>query len=151
MGIDLVATDHVPDRLDDEKGWTGQSFDAISNGGPGIETLLSIVYGRGAARGRITIERLVDLLSTTPARIFGLPTKGAIEVGLDADLVLLDPATVRTLRAADLHHTSDFTPYEGIEVPGAVCHVIVRGSDVIRDGEFVGHRGFGRYQARTLT
>ena len=148
--LDIVATDHVPDRLDDEKRWTGQSFEAISNGGPGIETLLTMVYGKGAAEGRITIERMVDLLSTTPARIFGLPNKGAIEAGKDADLVLLDPTVRRTIRATDLHHTSDFTPYEGIEVPGAVRDVLVRGADVIRDGDFVGNRGFGQFQARTL-
>ena len=148
--LDLVATDHVPDRLDDEKRWAGQSFDGISNGGPGIETLLSTVYGMGAATGRITIERMVDLLSTTPARIFGLANKGAIEAGNDADLVLFDPATRRTIRAADLHHTSDFTPYEGLEVPGSVRHVLVRGADVIRDGAYVGERGFGRYQVRSL-
>lgn len=148
--LDLVATDHVPDRLDTEKRWTGQTFEDISNGGPGIETLLSMVYGKGAAEGRITIERMVDVLSTTPARIFGLPTKGAIEPGKDADLVLLDPAKRRTIHAADLHSTSDFTPYEGFEVPGVVRHVIVRGTDVIRDGMYVGTRGFGRYQVRTL-
>jgi dihydropyrimidinase len=148
--LDLVATDHVPDRLDDEKRWTGQSFEGISNGGPGIETLLSMVYGKGAAEGRITIERMVDLLSTTPAQIFGLPTKGAIEAGKDADLVLLDPSLRRTIQAADLHHTSDFTPYEGIEVPGVIRHVLVRGTNVIRDRTYVGTRGFGRYQVRTL-
>ena len=70
--------------------------------------------------GRMTVERLVDVLSTTPARLFGMPAKGAVEVGRDADLVLFDPAARRTIRQADLHHTSDFTPYEGMAVPGAV-------------------------------
>ena len=72
------------------------------------------------AAGRIPVERLVDVLSTTPARLFGLTAKGAIEVGRDADLVLFDPGARRTIRAADLHHTSDYTPYEGREVSGAV-------------------------------
>ena len=81
---------------------------------------------------------MVDLLSTTPARRFGLPHKGAIEVGRDADLVLFDPAARRTIRAADLHHTSDYTPYEGLEVAGAVRDVFVRGRPVIRDAVFVG-------------
>ena len=93
-------------------------FDKISNGAPGIETLLAIVYSEGVAKGRLTVERMVDLLATTPARRFGLATKGALEVGRDADIVLFDPAARRTMRAADLHHTSDYTPYEGLEVYG---------------------------------
>ena len=93
---------------------------------------------------------MVDVLSTTPARLFGLRSKGAIEVGRDADLVLFDPAARRTIRAADLHHTSDYTPYEGREVQGAVRSTIVRGSFVVRDGAFVGTRGFGRFVERRL-
>jgi dihydropyrimidinase len=124
------------------------TFDRISNGAPGIETLLSVVYDRGVATGRITPERMVDLLATTPARLFGLRRKGALEVGHDADLVLFDPAARRTLRAVDLHHTSDYTPYEGFELVGAVRSVFVRGRAVVRDGSFAGHRGFGRFVER---
>lgn len=146
----LVGTDHVPDRVAVEKQSWRESFDRISNGGPGIETLLSLVYSEGVARGRISLERLVDVLATTPARLFGLRTKGAIEVGRDADLVLFDPTARRTIRAADLHHTSDYTPYEGFEVSGAVRSTIVRGSFVVRDGAFVGQRGHGRFIEREL-
>jgi len=148
--LDLIATDHVPDRMSVEKAEArrGLSFDRISNGAPGIETLLAIAYSEGVARGRLTVERMVDLLATTPARLFGLERKGAIEVGRDADLILFDPAARRTLRASDLHHTSDYTPYEGFELTGAVRSVIVRGRPVIRDGAFVGERGFGRFVER---
>jgi dihydropyrimidinase len=149
--LDVVATDHVPDRTTIEKRVDGVSFDRISNGAPGIETLLTLVYSEGVAKGRIGVERMVDLLGTTPARLFGLRTKGAIEPGLDADLVLLDPSARRTIRAADLHHTSDYTPYEGMEVTGAVRSVFVRGRAVIRDGAFVGQRGFGRFIERRLS
>jgi dihydropyrimidinase len=128
----------------------GVSFDKISNGAPGIETLLSMVYSQGVARGRITIERMVDLLSTTPARLFGFGSKGAIEAGRDADLVLFDPRARRTIRAKDLHHTSDYTPYEGLAVTGAVQSVYVRGRAVVQDGEYVGHRGSGRFVERRL-
>jgi dihydropyrimidinase len=124
-------------------------FDRISNGAPGIETLLAIAYSEGVAKGRLTIERLVDLLATSPARLFGLDRKGAIEVGRDADLVLFDPAARRTLQAADLHHTSDYTPYEGFRISGAVRSVFVRGRPVIRDGAYVGTRGDGRFVGRT--
>jgi dihydropyrimidinase len=149
--LDLVATDHVPDRLDTEKAEAGAGipFDRISNGAPGIETLLTILYSEGVAKGRISLERMVDLLATTPAARFGLDAKGAIEVGRDADLVLFDPAARRTINAADLHHTSDYTPYEGFAVEGAIRDVIVRGNGVIRSGIFVGQRGAGRYVART--
>ena len=148
--LDLVATDHVPDRVDVEKAEaaSGTSFDQISNGAPGIETLLTLVYSEGVARGRITVERMVDLVATTPAARFGLARKGAIDVGRDADIVLFDPEATRTLRATELHHTSDYTPYEGLAVRGAVRDVLVRGADVVRDSRFVGHRGAGNFIER---
>ena len=158
--LDLVATDHVPDRLSVEKAEAarGVPFNEISNGAPGIETLLTILYSEGVARaqitpdgvgsGRLTVERMVDLLATTPARRFGLPTKGAIQVGRDADIVLFDPAARRTIRTTDLHHTSDYSPYEGLDVRGEVRDVFVRGTAVIRNRAFVGRRGNGRYMER---
>ena len=148
--LDLVASDHVPDRRSVEKAEaaTGIPFDRISNGAPGIETLLSVVHTRGVTTGRITIEQMVDLIATTPARMFGFARKGAVEPGRDADLVLFDPVARRTVRATDLHHTSDYTPYEGLDAVGAVRSVFVRGRSVIRDGTFVGRRGFGRFVER---
>jgi dihydropyrimidinase len=150
--LDLVATDHVPDRLAVEKAEAarGLPFNQISNGAPGIETLLPLLYSEGVDRGRLAIERLVDLLATTPARRFGLRSKGALEIGRDADIVMFDPTANRTIRAADLHHTSDYTPYEGLAVRGAVRDVFVRGRAVIRDGRFEGTRGAGRFVERDL-
>jgi dihydropyrimidinase len=150
--LDLVATDHVPDRLAVEKAGAakGVAFNQISNGAPGIETLLTLVYSEGVARGRLTVERMVDLLATTPSRRFGLAHKGALEVGRDADIVLFDPGPRRILRTADLHDTSDYTPYEGLEVVGAVRDVFVRALPVIRNGAFVGTRGSGRFLERRL-
>jgi dihydropyrimidinase len=150
-GLDLVATDHVPDRLAVEKRCPAPPFPQISNGAPGIETLLSVTYDEGVAGGRISIERMVDLLATTPARLFGMGTKGAIEVGRDADLVLFDPQARRTIRQSELHHTGDFTPYEDREVRGAVRSVFQRGAAVVRDGTFVGARGTGRFLERSAT
>jgi dihydropyrimidinase len=141
--LDLVATDHVPDRLAIEKRVDGRPFPEVSNGAPGVETLLSVVWGAAVARGTLTPERLVDVLATTPARLFGMPRKGAVEVGRDADLVLFDPAARRTITADGLHHTSDFTPYEGMEVAGAVRRVVLRGMDVVVGERFVGRRGGG--------
>ncbi len=150
--LDLVATDHVPDRLAIEKAEAtrGVPFNKISNGAPGIETLLTILYSEGVARGRLSLERMVDLLATTPARRFGLGAKGAIEVGRDADIVLFDPTVSRTIRATELHHTSDYTPYEGFEVAGGVRDVFVRGEAVIREGRYVGRRGAGRFIEREI-
>jgi dihydropyrimidinase len=148
--LDLVATDSVPDHLADEKRWLGQPFDRISNGAPGIETLLPVVWGRGVATGRLTKEQAVDLLATTPARLFGLVDKGSIEVGKDADLVLLDPHDRWTIRAADQHHSSDFTLFEGLEVQGRVRRVFLRGEEIVRDGAFLGRRGQGRFVERHL-
>jgi dihydropyrimidinase len=127
--LDVVGSDHVPDRLDTEKRLPAPPFPEISNGAPGIETLLGVTYSVGVAEGRIGIERLVDVVSTTPARLFGLPSKGAVEVGRDADLVIWDPDARRTIRQEDLHHTSDFTPYEGLEVRGAPVRVLSRGRE----------------------
>lgn len=149
-GLDLVATDHVPDRLAVEKRWTGGPFTGISNGAPGVETLLPVVYGAGVATGRLSVERMVEVLATEPARRFGLPTKGAVAVGRDADMVLFDPFARRTIRQSGLHHTSDFTPYEGIEVAGVVRRVLVRGRDVVVEGHFVGERGYGQMLGRTF-
>ena len=147
-GLDLVASDHVPDRLAVEKRLPAPPFPQISNGAPGIETLLTIVHGVGTTRGEVGLERMVDLLATTPARLFGLERKGAIEAGKDADLVLFDAGASRTIRQVDLHHTSDFTPYEGLEVRGAVRTVLLRGQPVVHDGIFVGLRGAGRFIER---
>ena len=139
--LDVVASDHVPDRLDTEKRLPALPFPEISNGAPGIETLLGATYSVGVGEGRIGIERLVDVLSATPARLFGLRSKGSLSAGADADLVVWDPNARRTLTQSDLHHTSDFTPYEGIEVRGAPVHVLSRGRPPeVGAGRFVERR-----------
>jgi dihydropyrimidinase len=139
--LDVVGSDHVPDRADTEKRVPCPPFPEISNGGPGIETLLSVVYSEGVAAGRIGVERLAEVLSSRPAQLFGLPAKGAIAVGRDADLVLFDPAARRTLRQVDLRHTSDYTPFEGLGMTGAVRRVLVRGEDPeVGAGRFVERR-----------
>jgi dihydropyrimidinase len=125
--LDVVASDHVPDRADTEKALPAPPFPKISNGAPGVETLLSVVYSEGVAGRHIGVERMVELLAATPARLFGLASKGAVETGKDADLVLLDPRARRTISQSDLSHSSDFTPFEGLPVMGAIRDVLVRG------------------------
>ena len=148
--LDLVATDHVADRRGVEKGEAakGVPFDRISNGAPGIETLLAMVHaGRGGGRAdpRADGRRAVD--DTGPAVRAGAEGRDRGRAK-DADLVLFDPTARRTIRAEDLHHTSDYTPYEGLNVAGAVRSVFVRGRAVVRDGAFVGERGYGRFVER---
>jgi dihydropyrimidinase len=150
-GLDLVASDHVPDRLAVDKKLPAPPFPQISNGAPGIETLLSMVFSLGPGAGRMSLERMVDSLSTTPARLFGMPMKGSIEAGRDADIVLFDPDANRVLTQNEMHHFSDFTPYEGMPVRGAVRTVLLRGDAVVRDGIFVGRRGRGRFVERHLS
>jgi len=136
--LDVIGSDHVPDRLDTEKAVPAPPFPEISNGGPGVETMLSVVMSEGVAAGRLSVERAIELVAATPARLFGLPSKGAIEVGRDADVVLWDPEVRRTLRQADLHHTSDYTPFEGLEVRGAPAQVLSRGrAPAVGSGRFV--------------
>lgn len=141
--LDVVASDHVPDRLDAEKALPAPPFPQVSNGAPGIETLLRVVYSEGVARGRLGLARMAEVLSARPATLFGLPGKGAIEVGRDADIVLFDPDARGRIRQADLHHTSDFTPYEGLDTAGAVRGVLVRGQPPAP--------GEGRFVERALT
>lgn len=140
--LEVVASDHVPDRADTEKRLPAPPFPEISNGAPGIETLLSVVYSEGVAAGRIGLGRMVEVLASAPARLFGLETKGFLEPGKDADLVLWDPSARRVVRQVDLHHSSDFTPYEGLEVRGAVRSVLLRGRPI--------EASAGRFLARRL-
>ncbi|MEO8247409.1 MAG: dihydropyrimidinase [Chloroflexota bacterium] len=128
--LDVVGSDHVPDRLAVEKQVPAPPFPEVSNGGPGIETLLGVLWSEGVAQGRLSSERLVEVLSATPARLFGLAAKGRIEVGADADLVLFDPAARRTISQAALHHTSDYTPFEGMAVTGRPVRVFLRGHEL---------------------
>jgi dihydropyrimidinase len=149
--LDVVGSDHVPRRLEDEQRASIRDFTQIPNGAPGIETLPSLVYDGGVSSERITLERMVEILSTAPARLFGLENKGSIEVGKDADLVIWDPDSRRVLSQSDLHHSADFTPYEGLAVTGAVETTLVRGRIVADKGTFIGERGGGEFIPRTLS
>jgi dihydropyrimidinase len=145
--LDCVATDHIP-RTRAQKLAPGLSFDQIPPGVSNLETLLPMLYSEGVRKGRITVERLVDLLATTPARIAGLASKGQIAVGRDADLVLFDSERTRTIRAAELHSAADYDPYEGWVVTGWPSAVLLRGT-VAYDREIRVAPGFGRFVPRS--
>lgn len=143
--IQVVATDHCPFMVAEKQG----PFERVPNGIGGVETLLPLLYSEGVAKKRLSIERLVQVLSANPAKIFGLKEKGSLLPGFDADLVLIDPRRSYRIEAAKHFSRSDYSPYEGLEVEGQVVMTFSRGELVYREGEFLGRRGFGRFISRT--
>ena len=144
--LDLVATDHCP-FTSEQKTWKGSFLD-LPYGLPGVETLLPLLYSEGVVKERLELTDLPRLLSEGPARVNGLyPRKGSSAIGSDADIVIFDPDAEWTIHANDLHMATDFSPYEGIAVRGAVNTTISRGRVVYTDGEFEGEKGAGRFVA----
>jgi dihydropyrimidinase len=124
-------------------------FNRIPGGMPGIEARLALLYTTGVRAGRLTLERWVDACCTAPARIFGLyPRKGALVPGGDADIVIFDPEREVTLSRSALHENCDYTPYDGIELCGYPVMTWLRGQLLVREGEYVGPRGYGRFVRR---
>src|SRR6187399_3075615 len=147
--LQAISTDHCPFCMK-EKHLGDGDFSKIPNGAPGIETRMSLVYDGGVRTGKISLNRFVELTSTSPAKIFGLfPRKGTIAPGSDADIVIFDPNRTTTLGAKTLHMKVDYNPYEGREVTGVTETVISRGK-VIVDGErFTGRAGGGSFLKRS--
>lgn len=152
--IEIVATDHCPFTQEDRRRGTGGTgwadFTQIPGGLAGVETRLSLVY-QGVLAGHLSLEQWVDTTSGAPARLFGLAgTKGAIRPGLDADLVVFDPGTRRTLDASSLHSRCDRSPYEGWVVSGWPAVTLSRGEVVAIGGEPADPRpGRGRFVRRS--
>jgi dihydropyrimidinase len=146
--LQCISTDHCPFCMK-EKRLGEHDFSKIPNGAPGIETRMSLVYDGGVRPGRISLNRFVELTSTSPAKIFGLfPRKGTIAPGSDADIVVFDPNRTLTLSAKTLHMNVDYNPYEGRQVTGAADTVLSRGRRVIENGKFVGRQGAGSFLKR---
>jgi dihydropyrimidinase len=147
--LQVISTDHCPFCMAEQKELGKDDFSKIPNGAPGIETRLTLVHDGGVRPGRITMNRFVELCSTTPAKMFGLfPRKGTIAVGSDADIVVFDPNKRATLGVKTLHMNVDYNPYEGRTVQGAPSTVIVNGNVVIEGEKFVGKKGSGRFLRR---
>ncbi len=148
--LQVISTDHCPFCMKEQKELGTNDFSKIPNGAPGIETRMSLVYDGGVAAGRISLNRFVELTSTSPAKMFGLfPRKGTIAPGSDADIVVFDPTRTITLAAKTLHMNVDYNPYEGREVTGATHTVLSRGRLVIENGKFVGRAGAGSFLKRS--
>ena len=147
--LQAVSTDHCPFCMKEQKELGRGDFSKIPNGAPGIETRLSLLYDGGVVKNRISVNRFVELTSTSPAKIFGLfPKKGTIAPGSDADIVVFDPNRKLTLSAKTLHHRVDYTPYEGRVVQGATDTVISRGEVIVENGSFKGKAGRGSFLRR---
>ena len=151
--LQVVATDHCPFDFHGKKDMFGKDdYKKIPNGAPGIETLLMLMHTEGVVKGRISLEKMVDVLSTGTARMFGLKDKGEILVGKDADIVIFDPEQKFTITQDKLHMNVDYTPYEGMEMTGMPYAVYSRGKRVAEwNGEqlaFVGEIGRGRFVKR---
>ena len=147
--LQAISTDHCPFCMKEQKVLGEGDFSKIPNGAPGIETRMSLVYDGGVRTGKISLNRFVELTSTSPARIFGLfPRKGTIAPGSDADIVVFDPEKKLRLGVKTLHMRVDYNPYEGREVTGVTDTVISRGKVVIDAGKFVGKAGAGSFLKR---
>jgi dihydropyrimidinase len=146
----VLSSDHAPFAYAGPQGKQAHgadaSFDRVPNGIPGLETRLPLLMSHGVLDGRLDACDFVALTATNAAKLYGLfPRKGTLAVGSDADLVIWDTGTPRTIRNAALHHAVDYTPYEGLEVRAWPAITMSRGSVVWRDGQYLGRAGHGRF------
>ena len=148
--LQVVSTDHCPFDFEGQKELGRGDFRKVPNGLPGVEDRVDLLHDGGVVGGRLTRERWVEVISTAPAKLFGMyPRKGAIAVGSDADLVIYDPNRTRTISAKTHHMDVDYSCYEGRQVRGASDIVLSRGSVIVRDGAFTGRPGHGRFVRRS--
>jgi dihydropyrimidinase len=148
--LQVVSTDHCPFCFKEQKELGRGDFTKIPNGGPGIEHRMSLIYSGGVAAGRFSVNRFVELVSTTPAKLFGLyPRKGTIAVGSDADLVIFDPDRKHTISAKTHHMRVDYSMFEGTQITGMPSTVLSRGRVVVDDDKFLGRAGAGEFVKRS--
>jgi dihydropyrimidinase len=147
--LQVVSTDHCPFCFKEQKELGKDDFTKIPNGGPGIEHRLSLIYTGGVHGGRFSPNRFVQLVATTPAKLFGLfPRKGTIAIGSDADLIVFDRDQEQLISASTHHMRVDYSMFEGIRVKGVPVRVLLRGRTVIEGGKFVGKPGSGEFLRR---
>ena len=146
--IDTIATDHCPFKTY-EKDWGINDFTKIPNGCMGTENLYPFMFSEGYMKKRISLNRVVELVSTNPAKIFGcFPQKGTIAVGSDADIVIFDENKKMVISKDNMHSDCDYTIWEGVAVDGYPVMTFSRGKKVYENGEFVGEKGWGQFVKR---
>jgi dihydropyrimidinase len=147
--LQVVSTDHCPFCFKEQKELGKDDFTKIPNGGPGIEHRLSLIYTGGVHGKRFSANRFVELVSTAPAKLFGLfPRKGTVAVGSDADLVIFNPVEQQTISSRTHHMRVDYSMFEGIQVTGVPRTVLSRGRTIIDGGKFTGRPGSGQFLRR---
>ncbi|MPZ54011.1 MAG: dihydropyrimidinase [Acidimicrobiia bacterium] len=153
--LQIVSTDHCPFCMDPYDGLPAQKrlgegdFSKIPNGMPGVENRMELIYHGAVTEERLSLNRWVEVCSTTPARMFGMyPRKGTISPGADADIVIFDPDTPHVISAETHHMRVDYSAYEGMELAGSVDTVLSRGRVIISDGDYHGSAGDGQYVER---
>jgi dihydropyrimidinase len=147
--LQVVSTDHCPFCFKEQKEMGKDDFTKIPNGGPGVEHRLSLIYSGGVHGGYFSPNRFVQLVSTAPAKLFGLyPRKGTIAVGSDADLVIFDPNEEQVLSVKTHHMRVDYSMFEGIKVKGVAKIVLSRGRVLVENGKFLGRAGAGEFLRR---
>lgn len=148
--IQTIATDHCSFDYKLKKEMGNADFRKCPNGLPGVETRMALIFSEGVSKKRISINKYVELVSTNPAKLFGIyPKKGTIQVGSDADLVVIDPEIKKIISSKDLHENVDYTPFENIEVKGYPTMTISRGEIIVIDNNFIGKKGRGEFLKRT--
>jgi len=147
--LQVVSTDHCPFCFKEQKEMGRDSFAKIPNGGPGVENRLQLIHHHGVNLKRISLNRWVELVSTTPAKMFGLyPRKGTIAIGSDADLVIWDPNKELTISARTHHMRVDYSMFEGFNVKGDAETVLSRGEVIVDKGKWSGKAGRGEFIKR---
>ena len=147
--LQIVSTDHCPFCFKEQKELGRDSFAKIPNGGPGVENRLQLLHHHGVNLKRISLNRWVELVSTTPAKMFGLyPRKGTIAVGSDADIVIWNPEKELTIAASTHHMRVDYSMFEGFKVKGNAETVFSRGEVIVDKGNWMGKAGRGSFIKR---
>ena len=146
--VQVVATDHCPFTWE-QKQMGKDDFSKIPNGHPAIEHRMELLYSEGVNKGKISLNKYVEVTSTNPAKIFGMfPKKGTIAVGTDADIVIFDPNKKHTISASSHHMNTDYSGYEGWELTGKVKTVLLRGKVVVDDNKCLVEKGYGQFVKR---
>ncbi|CAN5279953.1 dihydropyrimidinase [soil metagenome] len=147
--LSVVSTDHCAFLWDGQKSLGKDDFSKIPNGGPGLENRLHMIHEFGVRTGRFSLNRMVELLATNPAKLFGLyPRKGTIAPGSDADVVVFDPEKRHLISASTHHSKVDYNLYEGTEVTGSPEVVLLRGTVLVENGALVAEPGVGQFVER---
>jgi dihydropyrimidinase len=146
--VQVVGTDHCPFTWE-QKLLGKDDFSKIPNGHPAIEHRMELLFSEGVAKGRISLNKYVEVTSTNAAKIFGMfPKKGTIAVDADADIMILDPTAEHTISVNTHHMNTDYSAYEGLELTGKVKTVLLRGKVAIDKGECLVQKGNGQFVKR---